>query len=156
MDPVIRKAELRDVRSIQVLVNRFAEGGRMLALPLSRAYDDVRDFTVAAVGSGGAETVVGCCALRIFWEDLAEIRSLAVCEDERGRGIGTELVEACLAEARELGVARVFALTYEAAFFARRGFQPVDKDTLPHKVWMDCLRCPKYPDCDETAVAIDL
>ena len=156
MDEVIRKAQIRDVEGIHALVNRFAGAGSMLARSLSELYDDVRDFTVAVAHRGPDPAVVGCCALRVFWKDLAEIRSLAVSEDAQGHGVGRALVVACLDEARALGVPRVFALTYEPDFFAKFGFGRVDREALPHKVWMDCLRCPKYPNCDEVAVAVDL
>jgi len=140
-----RKAQLDDVKNIHRLVNRFADQGRMLALSLS-------EFTVV---SGDDGRLLGCCVLHIVWEDLAEVRSLAVAEDAQHRGIGAQLVQACLQEARALGVPRVFALTYVPDYFARFGFAPVDKSTLPHKVWADCVKCPKFPDCDEVAVALD-
>jgi amino-acid N-acetyltransferase len=151
---VIRKARLRDVPAVHRLVNTFAERGQMLALSLSEIYDNVRDFSVAAP-EGDADTVVGCCVLHVVWEDLAEVRSLAVAESVQGRGVGRQLVGACLDEARALGVPRVFALTYVPAFFGALGFRPVDKAELPHKVWADCIKCPKFPHCDEVAVALD-
>ncbi len=156
MNEMIRKAKLRDVKAVHALVNAFAEGGGMLTLSLSELYDSVRDFAVAKACDNEHEAIVGCCALRIFWEDLAEIRSLAVAAEAQRRGIGRSLVEVCLEEARMLGVPRVFAFTYEPEFFTKMGFRQVDKAELPHKVWVDCLRCSKYPDCDEVAVAIDL
>jgi amino-acid N-acetyltransferase len=152
MSIIIRKAQLGDVRRIHQLVNQFANRGRMLGLSLSDLYDNVRDFTVA----DGPDGLVGCCCLHIVWEDLAEVRSLAVAEAAQGAGIGRSLVQACLDEARLLGVARVFALTYVVPFFERLGFAQVDKSELPHKVWADCVRCPKFPDCDEVAVALDV
>lgn len=156
MNEMIRKAQLRDVKFVHALVNGFAEGGGMLALSLSELYDKVRDFAVASAHDNEHEAIVGCCALRVFWEDLAEIRSLAVAPEAQRSGIGRSLVEMCLEEARTLGVQRVFALTYEPEFFARMGFREVEKADLPHKVWVDCLRCSKFPDCDEVAVAVDL
>ena len=156
MSQVIRKAQLGDVRRMHALINHFAEQGRMLALSLSDLYDNVRDFVVACDGSSRDPGLLGCCALRIFWEDLAEIRSLAVAEEAQNRGVGHKLVEACLDEARGLGVPRVFALTYVPEFFIGLGFRLVEKSELPHKVWVDCMRCPKFPDCDEVAVVSDL
>ncbi len=152
---MIRKAQLGDMKPIQLLVNQFAGEGRMLALALSELYDNLRDFTVAC-DPGETNSVLGCCALHIVWEDLAEIRSLAVAPEKQRRGFGRELVEACLGEARSLGVRRVFALTYVPDFFARFGFRPVEKSELPHKVWTDCVKCPKFPDCDEVAVVRDV
>ena len=151
---MIRKANLSDVRGIHALVNAFAARGGMLALSLSDLYDNVRDFIVASDRRGG--TVLGCCALHVVWEDLAEIRSLAVVESAQRRGLGRRLVKRCLDEALVLGVRRAFALTYVPEFFARLGFHQVDKAELPHKVWADCVKCPRFPDCDETAVILDL
>lgn len=156
MKEMIRKAQLHDVREIHALVNGFAERGEMLALSLSELYDNVRDFAVAMVHDAGSERIVGCCALRVVWEDLAEIRSLAVAEDSQRRGLGRALVNMCLEEARALGVPRIFALTYLPEFFSPMGFKQVDRDEMPHKVWVDCLRCPKFPECDEVPVAVDL
>jgi amino-acid N-acetyltransferase len=153
MSIAIRKATLGDVRGIHVLVNAFADRGRMLGLSLSDLYDNVRDFTVAHSPDGA---LLGCCCLHIVWEDLAEVRSLAVAEPAQGTGVGRQLVESCIDEARQFGVPRVFALTYVAEFFERLRFEPVDKRDLPHKVWADCIKCPKFPDCDEAAVALDL
>jgi amino-acid N-acetyltransferase len=103
-----------------------------------------------------AGRLVGCGALTIEWDNLAEIKSLAVVRTYQRRGIGRRLVKACLAESRRLGIGRVFALTSSPAFFERLGFARVPRESLPHKVWSDCLNCPKFPDCDETPVAIDV
>ena len=149
---MIRKARVPDVPDIQRLVNSFAERDAMLPRSLSALYESIRDFYV--VENGGA--VVGCCALHVTWEDLAEVKSLAVDESAQRKGYGRALVEACLAEAREMGVPRVFALTYIPEFFERAGFARVDKATLPHKIWSECINCPKFPDCGEEAVAIEL
>ncbi|NIA22352.1 MAG: GNAT family N-acetyltransferase, partial [Anaerolineaceae bacterium] len=100
--------------------------------------------------------VAACGALSIAWSDLGEIRSLAVDQDSQRQGMGGMIVEACLAEARALGLCRVFALTYQQEFFEGQGFKAISKDDLPHKIWSACLRCPKFPDCDEIAMAIDL
>jgi amino-acid N-acetyltransferase len=152
MEGTVRKATLADVRAIQVLVNDQARQGLMLGRSLSEIYECVRDYFVCVSG----EDLLGTAALHIDWEDLAEIRSLAVREEVRRRGIGRRLVEACCREARELGLQQVFALTYQGEFFRTMGFGPVDKMTLPHKVWTDCLKCVKFPHCDEEAVLIHL
>ena len=149
---MIREARLRDVKEIQRLVKLYSNRGEMLPRSLSELYDNVRDFVVFTQN----RKVVGICALHICWEDLAEIRSLAVEEGIRGRGIGGKLVKACLEESRRLGVKRVFALTYQSDFFERLGFKKVDKSVLPHKIWTDCLKCVKFPDCDEIAVVKEL
>jgi amino-acid N-acetyltransferase len=145
----IRKAIIGDVGRIQALVNHYASKETMLGLSLSEIYDQVRDFTVA---EGPRRSLIGVCALHVIWDDLAEIRSLAVDPKIRRRGVGRSLVEHCLAEARSLQIPKVFALTYQAEFFRRIGFERVDKAELPHKVWRDCLKCTKFPHCDETAV----
>ena len=145
----IRKAIIGDVGRIQALVNHYASKETMLGLSLSEIYDQIRDFTVA---EGPRRTLIGVCALHVIWDDLAEIRSLAVDPKIRRRGVGRSLVEHCLEEARSLQIPKVFALTYQAEFFRRIGFERVDKAELPHKVWRDCLKCSKFPHCDETAV----
>jgi len=146
---VIRKAIIGDVGRIQALVNHYASKETMLGLSLSEIYDQIRDFTVA---EGPRRTLIGVCALHVIWDDLAEIRSLAVDPKIRRRGVGRSLVEHCLEEARGLQIPKVFALTYQPDFFRRIGFERVDKAELPHKVWRDCLKCTKFPNCDETAV----
>ncbi|RJR35148.1 MAG: N-acetyltransferase [Desulfobacteraceae bacterium] len=152
---VIRKAIIEDIKPVHRLLSSYGEKGLLLARPLSELYDHLRDFSVLTV-PGADEPLVGVCALGICWEDLAEIRSLAVAESHKRKGYGGRLVRCCLEEAVALGLKRVFALTYVDGFFASLGFQRVDKSVLPHKVWADCLRCAKYPDCDETAMVIDL
>jgi amino-acid N-acetyltransferase len=148
----LRKARISDVPAIQALVNEYAARGEMLGRPRAEIYEGLRDFTVAEREG----KVAGCVALHIDWEDIAEVRSLAVAPALVGRGVGSELVRACLSEARALGIPRVYALTYKAPFFEKLGFARVDKDTLPHKVWGDCLKCPKYPECDEEALLIKI
>ncbi|MBN1255367.1 MAG: N-acetyltransferase [Deltaproteobacteria bacterium] len=150
---MIRRATIADAEHIQRLINQFADQGRLLPRSLSEIYDNLRDFHVY---EDKDRSIVGVCALHISWEALAEIRSLAVATEARKNGIGAQLVEACLEEARQLGVTRVFLLTYIPPYFERAGFRPVDKSTLPHKIWADCIRCVKFPDCDENAMIIDL
>jgi amino-acid N-acetyltransferase len=145
---MIQKAKLDDIKEIQRLIKLYAPQGGILPRSLSELYDYLRDFFVFIQN----RKVVGICALHICWEDLAEIRSLAVQEEDQNKGIGAKLVRACLKESRVLGVKRVFALTYEPDFFEGLGFKRVDKTVLPHKIWTDCLKCVKFPDCDEIAV----
>jgi amino-acid N-acetyltransferase len=149
----IRRAHIADAEQIQRLINQFADEERLLARSLSEIYDNLRDFSVS---EGAHGQISGVCALHICWEGLAEIRSLAVTTQERNKGMGRELIEACLEEARELGISRIFLLTYIPPYFERMGFRPVDKATLPHKIWTDCVRCVKFPDCAETAMIFDL
>ncbi len=149
---MIRKARISDARAIQGLIEGSASKGEMLHRSLSEIYDNIRDFYVFQ----GNRSLLGTCAVHICWEDLAEIRSLTVLEEERRKGIGSKLVKVCLGEAKQLGIRKVFALTYEPYFFQRFGFAIVDKATLPHKVWSDCLKCVKFPDCDEIALTLQL
>jgi len=143
---------MRDVTAIQALVNTFADRGDMLPRALNAIYEGIRDFFVAEEDG----EVVGCGALHVVWGDLAEIKSLAVAESAQGKGVGSRLVQACLDEARAMGIDRVFALTYRPKFFERAGFSGVDKSTLPQKIWSDCINCPKFPDCGEEAVVLNL
>jgi len=147
---LIRKATLRDVKAIHGLITEQAQSGHILARAMSELYSQVRDFTVAENESTGE--IQGCGALQIVWDNLAEIRSLAVQTGAQGRGLGTLLAEALLKEAREMGVKKVFVLTYRAALFERLGFIQMDKGQLPHKIWADCIRCAKFPECDEIAL----
>ena len=154
---MIRKAHITEAPAIRSLINHFAEKGFLLSLSLSEIYDRLRDFFVYVNESAqGAFNVAGVCALHLTWEDLAEIRSLAVHEDYQKRGIGRQLVENCLKEASSLEVKRIFCLTYNQTFFKSLNFRPIDKSDLPHKVWADCLKCPMFPDCNENAVLLEL
>jgi len=148
----VEKARISDVPQMHQLINYFAERDEMLPRPLSELYENIRDCFVVRQG----ERVIACASLHVFWSDLAEIRSLAVAEDSQQQEIGTQLVEACLNEARELGIATVFCLTYKPSFFEKFGFSQVDKMELPRKVWTECYRCPKFPDCDEVALVRQL
>lgn len=152
--PFIRKARISDVPHIHALL--MGSAGQRLLLPrsLSNLYGHVRDFFVVDPDDGGAP--VACCALAIMWSDMAEIRSLNVAESHRTQGWGRRLVEACVSDAVTLGIYRVFTLTYQVSFFAKLGYVEVSKDTLPQKVWVDCIHCPQYPDCDETAMLLNL
>lgn len=144
----IRKAKITDIKQIHALVNEFARQEQMLPRALNELYEGIRDFYVFEDNG----KIKGVCALRILWEDLAEIRSLAVSSDYQKLGIGRKLVKRCLKEANELGIKRVFALTYTPDFFKKIGFKNIDKAKLPQKIWGDCLKCPKFPECDESAV----
>jgi amino-acid N-acetyltransferase len=147
---VIRRATLRDVKSIHRLIAEQARSGHILARAMSELYSQVRDFIVSE--DDGSEEIVGCGALQIVWEDLAEIRSLAVQTEYQGQGVGTSLIEALLEESGQMGVSKVFVLTYRPELFQRLGFALMDKSLLPHKIWADCIRCTKFPECDEIAL----
>ena len=144
----IEKAKIPDVPQMHRLINSFADKGEMLPRPLSELYESIRDFFVIREG----ERVVACAALHVSWSDLAEIRSVAVAEGSQGKGLGEQLIAACLQEAAELGIKTVFCFTYQPEFFKRHKFVDIDKMELPRKVWTDCFRCPKFPNCDETAL----
>ena len=148
----IEKARVSDVIQIHQLVNHFANKGMLLARSLSELYDNIRDYFVVRQN----ERVIACAALHISWSDLAEIKSLAVAEHTQNQGIGARLVEACLNEAKELGVSSIFCLTYRPNFFEKFGFQQRDKMELPRKVWNECYCCPKFPNCDEIALIREL
>ena len=145
----VEKAKISDAQRMHKLVNSFADKGEMIARALSEIYENLRDFFVIRDSSTQA---IACIALHIIWGDLAEIRSLAVSEDKQDQGLGSVLIRACLNEAEELGIPTVFCMTYKPIFFERHGFRRVDKMELPRKVWSECYRCPKFPDCDEVAL----
>lgn len=149
---MIRRAGIQDAKAIHKLLITYAREGLMLSRSLSEIYEAIRDFHVFE--SDGA--VVGTVCLHICWEDLAEVRSLAVAEGQEGRGVGRRLVETCLEEARTLGLKRVFALTYKPGFFEKLGFREIEKSELPQKIWGDCMKCVKFPECDEIAMIVDL
>lgn len=148
----IRKALLSEVVPIHRLVNEFAGGDLMLALSVGDVTDRLRDFWVACEGN----ELIGSVALHVTWNKLVEIRSLAVRKDHQKRGLGKRLVKAALKEAKELGAEEVFTLTYVPGYFKRFGFRTCDRNELPHKVWVDCVKCPKFPDCGETAMRLNL
>jgi len=149
---MIRKARMSDVKGIHGMIAEYARKGDMLPRSLADIYENLRDYFIFEDDDGG---LVGSAAIHIMWEDLAEVRSLAVREGKMRRGIGTQLVESCISEAIVLGIGRVFALTYKPEFFEKLGFHVVDKAELPQKIWTDCLKCSKFPDCDEVALVAD-
>jgi amino-acid N-acetyltransferase len=146
--PQVEKAKVGDVAQIYQLINCFADKDEMLARSLSEIYENIRDFFIIREG----ERVIACAALHVSWSDLAEIKSLAVAENSQHQGIGSRIVEACLSEAKELGIPTIVCLTYRPSFFKRFGFSQIDKMDLPRKVWAECYRCPKFPDCGEIAL----
>ena len=150
----IRKARIQDVKQIHALLMHCARKEFLLPRSFNQLYSHLRDFFVLA--EHDAPGIRGCCALSICWEDIAEIRSLAVNEEIQKQGWGGKLVEACLSDAVTLGIFKVFTLTYRPRFFERLGFAPVDKERLPQKVWADCINCPKFPECDENALLMEM
>lgn len=151
----IRKARISEAGQIHRILGHFAGQGILLPRSLSEIYERIRDFFIMEDNSENVK-ITGVCALDICWEDLAEIRSLAVMEECQGRDCGSSLVNRCLEEAADMGVKKVFALTYVPDFFSKIGFKEIEKSALPHKIWADCLKCPKFPDCDEIAMMKDI
>ena len=149
----IRKAKISDIKAIHGLLSHFAQKGLILPRSLSDLYDHLRDYAVIEDSNG---QVIATVALHVCWEDLAEVRSLAVKEDFQREGLGRNLVEYCISDAITLGIYKIFTLTYQPEFFKKLGFKEVDKAVLPHKVWADCVRCPKFPECDEVALLMEV
>ena len=150
--PQVRKATITDIPQMHALLNEYARSQLMLPRSLGELYENMRDFVVA---DGESDKVIACGALHVVWKDLCEIKCLAVSKDHQKKGIGTALVKRLLAEGRRLKLKRVFCLTYRGPFFERFGFRPVSKDSLPHKVWSECIQCPQFPDCDEEAFLLE-
>ena len=148
----VRSAKILDVEAIHALISSYAERDRMLFRSIADIYENLQCFSVAELDG----EVVGCCSLEIVWADLAEIKSLAIDEGRKQKGIGRMLVAAASQQAVALGVPKVFALTLEPDFFLKSGFEIVEKTALPMKVWSDCARCPKQQNCDEIAVVRDV
>lgn len=149
---MIRKARIDDIKYIQDLINFYAKQDRMLPRSLNELYENIRDFFVYEDNG----RVIGCCALHVTWENLAEVKSLAVAEAAHKKGIGKELVKSALADAKNLCIKRVFALTYVPEFFEKLGFKKIEHSELPHKIWSECIKCVKFPDCKEIALALDV
>ncbi len=149
----IRPATVADAPGICELINYYAERGRMLHRSLESVYDCLREFEVAEADDG---RIVGCVAVDVFWSDLAEVKSLAVLPDQQRQGAGRMLLNAAVADAKRLGVKRLFALTYEKEFLAGCGFDVIDREQLPEKVWRECISCPKADACDEVAMLMML
>jgi amino-acid N-acetyltransferase len=151
-EPKLRRATVKDVTSIQQLVNSFADKGEMLPRSLNDIYENLRDYFVLELNGD----LIGTVACHVNWEDLAEIKSLAIAEAHSRKGYGTQLVQACVDDAVKLGIRKLFALSYKPEFFKKMGWREVEKSELPHKVWQECIRCVKFPDCGEIALVFDL
>lgn len=145
----IRPARVSDVPAICDLIKTFADRKLMIRRTLGELYESIREFYVAVEDDG---RVIGCAALHVFWEDLAELKCLAVSEAAQGRGVGRALVDACWKSAGELDIKSVFTLTYVPDFFEKCGYAQIEKSELPHKIWNECVRCPLFPNCNEVAL----
>lgn len=149
---IYRKARFSDVEEIHKLVNDYATQGLMLARSRNVLYETLREFILAE----DEGRVVGVGALHLIWDELAEVRTMAIAPEYKGKGVGRKIVETLIEEGRGLGVSQIFALTYQPGFFGKLGFSEIPKENLPHKVWKECINCPKFPNCDETAVKLNL
>ena len=149
---IYRKAKFVDIEEIYSLVNYYADEGLMLARSRNALYESLRDMIVAVDEKDG---IVGVGGLHITWEFMGEIRSLAVDPDHSRQGIGREIVRSLIAEGKELGINKVFTLTYQEKFFEKCGFKVISKDELPHKIWKECIDCPKFPNCNEIAMLFE-
>jgi amino-acid N-acetyltransferase len=149
---MIRKAKIQDIKQIQELINSFAKQDLMLPRSLNELYENLRDFWVFYQD----KKIVGCCALHISWDDLAEIKSLAVKKNMQKKGIGSQLITTCINEARQLGVKKIFVLTYKPEYFRKAGFRRIKHSNLPHKIWAECINCHKFPNCQEVALVKQL
>jgi len=150
-----RKAIIQDVISIHKILSYYVNQDILLPRSFADLYEHIRDFYVEDSSEANGN-LIGICSLIVSWKDLGEIRSLSVIESSQNHGIGSKLVEKCLKEAVELGLSKVFALTLRKNFFADLGFEEIDKTLLPHKIWADCIKCPKFPNCDEIAMIISI
>lgn len=149
----IRPAVMKDAYEIKNLINTHAQKGKMLPVSINQVFENLRNFWVICDSKG---RIIGCGALKIVWKNLGEIRSIAIKNAKQKKGYGTKLVETLLKEAKELGVKKVFVLTYVPDFFEKFGFVRTEKTKLPHKIWMDCINCPKFPRCDEIPMIKEL
>lgn len=148
-----RKATFADVDEIHDLIAVYAAQGVMLPKPHSTLYETLREFVVAQ--DFATKKIVGVGALHLTWNELAEVRSMAVHADFSRHGIGSEIVKKLLEEGRAVGVKKFFTLTYRPDFFSSLGFETTTKESLPHKIWKECIDCPKFPNCDEIAMTLD-
>ncbi|MEZ6037245.1 MAG: N-acetyltransferase [Planctomycetota bacterium] len=145
---VVRPAIIADAKPIMTLVNELALQQVMLPRSPASVIENIRDFQIAEVDGA----LVGVGALAVIWSDIAEIRSLAVHPSQQKGGVGRALVDALIADAQRLGIPRLFAFTYVPGFFQKVGFDVCQHEDLPHKVFNDCMHCPKFMACDEIAM----
>ncbi|MFD0767324.1 N-acetyltransferase [Bacillus sp. CGMCC 1.60114] len=149
---LIRKAVMSDTESIYKLISEYAKEGKLLARTYSSIYEDLQSFVVAVLNN----QVVGISSLTILDRNLAEVRSLAVSPAYVGKGIGKALVKQIIKETENLEITKLISLTYQIEFFSKLGFNRVDKNELPQKMWKDCINCPKLHSCDETAMLMNV
>lgn len=148
----VRPAVAGDVPAIHDLIKYHAQMGRMILRGFDELYADLRSFMVAEDHG----KLIGCASVHLFWNDLAELKCVAVKEDQQRRGIGRAVVDACHTDLRRLGIQKAFALTGATTFFEKLGYRVVAKDSLPRFIWGECVRCPSFPVCNEEALVFDL
>ena len=163
---VIQKAQIRDVEEILELINGFASSNLMLPRGPQYLYENIRDFVIAIDKDIPVYTLtdtkevmnlmVACGSLHVLWEDIAEVRALAIHPDYQHLGLGSRIVEFMEEEARKIGIHRLFTFTMTEDFFRGLGFHKINRKDLPPKVWGECSRCPKYFQCDEVGMVLDL
>lgn len=148
---IYRKPTFADVDQMYDLIAGYAAQGFMLPKPYNVLYETLREFVVAEADG----KIVGIGALHLTWNELAEVRSMAVHPDFSRQGIGSAIVKKLLAEGRVVGVKKFFTLTYRPEFFKSLGFALTEKESLPHKIWKECIDCPKFANCDEIAMTLE-
>ena len=163
---IIQKAQIRDVEEILALVNGFASSNLMLPRGPQYLYENIRDFVIAIDENIPVYSLtdtkevmnlmVACGSLHVLWEDIAEVRALAIHPDYQHLGLGSRIVEFMEKEARKIGIHRLFTFTMTEDFFKALGFNKINRKDLPPKVWGECSRCPKYFQCDEVGMVLDL
>lgn len=151
-DAWLRKARISDAPGIQALIKYYADRKEMLHRSLNDIYENIRDYVVLEEGG----EVIACCCLHVCWEDLVEIKSLAVAPEHAGNGYGSELVRFEVEEAKALGARTIFVLTFQPDYFKKHGFREIDRNSLPKKVWSECVHCVHFPDCGENALIYEL
>ncbi|MFH1368103.1 MAG: N-acetyltransferase [Elusimicrobiota bacterium] len=148
----LRQAKTKDVKEMQSLINYYADKEEMLPRSLNDIYENIQEYSVIE----DKKKIIGCAALHVSWDNLAEVKSLAVHEKYQHKGLGARLVKVCEKKAKELGITSVFALTYKPGFFITQGYKKISREKLPHKVWGECVKCPKFPDCGEVPLIKEL
>ncbi|MFC1501520.1 N-acetyltransferase [Elusimicrobiota bacterium] len=142
----IRSAKVTDAKTIHALIRHYAEKKEMLHRPINDIYENIQGFAVCEDN----DKVVACAGLYIAWEDLAEIKALVVDESYQKKGIGKKLIAFLESRAKELKIAKIFALTFKPPFFEKNNYKVISKEVLPHKIWGECVKCHLFPDCGET------
>lgn len=149
----IRPAKVTDVKEIHKIVEFYADNKEMLHRSLNSIYENIQEYVVV---ENEESKVIACGALHVSWEDLAEIKALAVSPKYKGQGLGRKIVHKLQKNAEELGIAKVFALSFKPEFFIKLGYKVIPKETLPHKIWSECINCHLFPDCGEVPLLISL